>query len=172
MEAAGIIGISQTFLRLAEFNGKVCTLLGEFLDLLFGTLHLVEPYQAVDVSLQCLIRCLEFLGGLVDGGIVMRNNPIECLGSLESLVHGEFLVLGHLDQVLQLQLFLYYLLLGFCLDGIERLLRLSCCIGCLPHIPKLHGEEGDSCGYQSEDVGLGGSIEGCHCRLGLTQLKG
>ena len=135
MEAAGIIGICQTFLRLAEFNGKVCTLLGEFLDLLFGTLHLVEPYQAVDVSLQCLIRCLEFLCGLVDGGIIVRNYLVKRLHGLASLVHGELFVIGHLDQVLQLQLFLHHLPLGFCLDGIERLLRLSCCIGCLLHLP-------------------------------------
>ena len=102
----------------------------------------------------------------------MRNNSVECFHSLVSLVHGELLVLSSLDQVIQFQLFLYYLPLGFCLDGVERLLRLSCCIGCLPHIPELHGKKGDTCGYQSEDVGLSGGIEGCHCRLGLTQLKG
>ena len=55
MEAAGIIGICQTALRLVELDGESGTLLGKLLDLLLGALHLVEPYQAVDVSLQGLV---------------------------------------------------------------------------------------------------------------------
>ena len=51
MEAAGIIGICQTALRLVELDGESGTLLGEFLDLLLGTLNLIESYQTVDVSI-------------------------------------------------------------------------------------------------------------------------